>query len=928
MPKPLVANLYNPHEQSKEQLIESFVVRHKVFYELFREIKSSDVTKPEQHYLIEGQRGTGKTTLLLRLSYEIENDHNLREWLIPVVLKEEAYYGIRHLYRLWETVAQELEGKGKAFSGLAGQMSDAYEQAEGLQSQEDAPQTSPVATEDYERICFEALINSLKGGQDTQTSGEEGEQNARTPRGKKIVLFIDNFGEMLQNFSEQENLRLHEILTTCPYLRLFGTTPVVFGALLKEEHTFSHFFKTIRLEGLNKEETRNLLLELARVYNEEKTIQTIIKHHPGRIEALRILTGGLIRTIVLLFEIFTENKDGSSITDLDKILDRVTPLYQSRMKDLTPLQRDVVNAIALNWDAISPEEIARKTHLNIGEIMTVLKELEKVFITQQVAADTQFHFYQLKERFFNIWYLMRLAPGGSRSKVLWLLHFLESWYDKNELTQLARNHTEAIAAGRYHSKDAYYLTEAFTKTGQLDMNTEHQMIHETKKLLQGLDADLAEKLSPSDREIFEKAEECYRNADYEKAIALLSEIKHRNDRINLRIGDSFSKLGYYEETIDYFLKAVEQKSIEALLQLGLLYHNQLKDYQNAEKHYLMAAEKGNTNAILYLANLYYRELKDYNNAEKYYLTAVKEGRKRSTILTSGKFSLNALKNYLVTAIRGDVANPERYRFKDFSETKKHYLHVLKKTSTEAMFHLGNLYAREMKNYGKAEMYYLAAIKAGYADAIVNLSFLYHYMLKDYKKAIKYYTMAVERGEENYAAVNLGLLYQNEMKDYENAEKYYLLAAEKGDASAMNGLAWLYFEQKIKKQEALQYARQALEKEKNIYTAHTLACIYLWNNHPEQALQIAQEFMYDKESYKSIAQDIFLYLMLLLAKKHYQYFSEYFESPNLRLRERFKPLYYALLYFTKDPNYHKLPPELFKPIREIIAQIERLAVDYR
>jgi hypothetical protein len=53
MPKPLVANLYNPHEQSKEQLIESFVVRHEVFYTLLREIRSSNMTKPEQHYLIE-----------------------------------------------------------------------------------------------------------------------------------------------------------------------------------------------------------------------------------------------------------------------------------------------------------------------------------------------------------------------------------------------------------------------------------------------------------------------------------------------------------------------------------------------------------------------------------------------------------------------------------------------------------------------------------------------------------------------------------------------------------------------------------------------------------------------------------------------------------------------------------------------------------
>ncbi len=903
--KPLVANLYNPHEQSKEQLIESFVVRHEVFQEIFQDIKSSDMTKPERHYLIEGQRGSGKTTLLLKLNYEIENDPDLQERLIPLVFKEEAYYGIRHLYTLWEGVAQELEVKDRSFSGLYEQMTDAYEQARYSHSKE----------EDYERVCFEMLLHAL----------EESRQGNRAPR--RLLLFIDNLGEMLLNFSDQENLRLHEVLTEYPYLRIIGATPVILEALLDQEHVFYNFFETKRLEGLDREETHTLLLGLAKAYNEEETIQRIIQHRPGRIETLRILTGGVIRTIVLLFEIFTENEGGSSITDLDNILDRVTPLYQGRMKELTPLQRDVVNTIALNWDAVSLKEIASKIRISPKEVRTVLSELEKVFIIQRVTTDNHLQFYQLQERFFNIWYLMRLAPGGSRSKVLWLLHFLENWYDKGELSRRARQHTEAMATGRYHSKDAYYLTEAFAKTGQLDMETEDQMIHETKKLLEEIDTDLAEELSQSDKEIFTKAKELYQNEDYEGAVFLFLKMKYKNDQIDFWLGDSLSKLNYNIEAIEYFVRAVEQENVDAMLHLGLLYHKQLKDFKNAEKYYLMAVKKGNMNAMLSLGNLYYYDLKDYEKAETYYLRVVKEAQERLAILTSGKFSLNALKNYLVTAIKGTIDDPERYRFKDFGGVKEHYLQVIKETTTETMYHLGNLYTRELKDYEKAEKYYLVALKAGNVEAMVNLGLLYHYTLKNYKKAIKCYTMAVERGEENYATLNLGLLYQNVVKDYQKAEKYYSLALEKGDAGAMNGLAWLYFEQKIKKRDALNYARRSFERERNIYTAHTLACIYLWNNQPEPAFQIAQEFMYDQKSYKNIGQDILFYLMLLLAKKQYQYLGEYFGNPNLTLRERFKPLYYAFLYFTNNPNYHKLPPELFKPINEIIEQVKQLAVDY-
>ncbi|MGB8192161.1 MAG: hypothetical protein WCF67_09595, partial [Chitinophagaceae bacterium] len=110
-------NLYNPHEQSKEQLISGFVVRTNTFQRIFDDIKNSKMIYPEQHYLIEGQRGMGKTTLLLRLAYEVENSPGLNQWLIPVILKEEAYYGITKLYKLWEEVARLLSYK-KEFGDL------------------------------------------------------------------------------------------------------------------------------------------------------------------------------------------------------------------------------------------------------------------------------------------------------------------------------------------------------------------------------------------------------------------------------------------------------------------------------------------------------------------------------------------------------------------------------------------------------------------------------------------------------------------------------------------------------------------------------------------------------------------------------------------------------------------------------------------
>ncbi len=229
MTKSLVANLYNPHEQSKEQLVERFVVRQKVFRQLYDDIKSSEMAQPGQHYLIEGQRGMGKTTLLLRLSHEIEHTPELQPHLLPIVFKEEAYYGIRRLYNLWETIACELAGKDERFSGLFDQMGTAYDEHA-----------------EYERFCFTLLLEALQ----THTL--------------TLMLFIDNFGELLRNFDEQEYLRLYDVLKECAHLRIVGASTMALEAFSSRQDGFYELFQTHRLEGLNQQETHELLVELAK----------------------------------------------------------------------------------------------------------------------------------------------------------------------------------------------------------------------------------------------------------------------------------------------------------------------------------------------------------------------------------------------------------------------------------------------------------------------------------------------------------------------------------------------------------------------------------------------------------------------------------------------------------------------------------------
>ena len=100
-------SIFNPHNQTSKEIVANFVVRLGVFNEMFNAVRKDKMDKPPQHFIIQGQRGYGKTTLLLRLNIEIKRDSKLSKWLIPVMFDDELYI-VHTLAKLWEVVIDTL----------------------------------------------------------------------------------------------------------------------------------------------------------------------------------------------------------------------------------------------------------------------------------------------------------------------------------------------------------------------------------------------------------------------------------------------------------------------------------------------------------------------------------------------------------------------------------------------------------------------------------------------------------------------------------------------------------------------------------------------------------------------------------------------------------------------------------------------------
>ncbi len=573
-----IASVYNPQEMPEDQFVERFVVRRNTLKALLEQIRLAAPGQPFKHTIIQGLRGQGKTTLLRKLSICVRDDAELSPWLIPILFREEEY-SVTTLCRLWELAAEHLAERPE-FEGLPDQYEEAYQ--------------SPH----YEKDCFSILADALE------------------KTDKTLLLLIDNLGEMLGKFGIRDQQRLREILTTSRRIRIVGASAITLEQHYDHGKPFFQFFTMMSLDGLNAEETRELLLGLG---DEEQTkkMEEILRTRPGKVEALRRLTAGVPRTLILLFEIFLDDH-GSALHDLDMLLDRVTPLYKHRLDDLPTQQQAIVTAIALGWDAMSTKEIAQKTRLPSKQVSAQLTQLERNLVVRRIPTSTKNHLYQLEERFFNIWCLMRLGRKNDRRRATWLVRFLETWCDEQELAERAERHLDMLRDGKLEAPHALLWSQALAQSLR-DPDLQQRILDTTRELL----PQVSESLPESDYSLLGKATEAYAQKDLKNAFRYIQPLADKGypDAI-FNVALIYEKQGKLEQAKQYYLMAVKKGNSNAMHNLAILYQEQGK-LEQAENFYLMAEEKGSPKATYNLAVLYQEQGK-LEQAEHYFLMAVEK----------------------------------------------------------------------------------------------------------------------------------------------------------------------------------------------------------------------------------------------------------------------------------------------------------------
>jgi tetratricopeptide (TPR) repeat protein len=418
-PTPLLSvhqlSLYNTGRMSSEQIIAAFAARRQQLDRIVADLASEKPKSRAHHHLIVGQRGMGKTMLLARIAAELRTDPKLSDRFIPLVFAEEQY-AVDRLSKFWLNCLDSLADARELAKDTDGvnEIDATVERltAAGVWA---ARNDQPFADEVYK-----AFAQVVRAG------------------GQRPVLLVDNLQIVFERLDNSQQHSLRELLMRPGSPILIGASPSPPPQSQDYGAAFYDQFKVHYLRPLDESEMRALLLQLAEAAGRDDVRQRVLQH-PARLTVLRQLTGGNPRTSLTLFFLYAEDFAPSVFGDLEGLLDRVTPLYKARFEELTPQQQVIASAIANHWDPVTAAALVTTTSLPAGTISAQLDRLEKTGVVErtELFGETRTG-YQLAERFFNIWFLMRSASRRQRREVEFLTRFLESFYEPADRTRLAR----------------------------------------------------------------------------------------------------------------------------------------------------------------------------------------------------------------------------------------------------------------------------------------------------------------------------------------------------------------------------------------------------------------------------------------------------------------------------------------------------------
>jgi len=377
---------YNPAFLTSEELVENFVVRQAEL-ELILQVVQENTDSANQHVLAIGPRGIGKTMLVLRAAEEVRRREDLGGQWYPLVFSEESYR-VTTAGEFWH----------EAIFHLAQQTNDeswrvAYNELQG---------------EKDETRLRERALAQLMDFADSQH--------------KRLLLVVENLNMLLgEQMADDEGWVLRHTLLHEPRVMLLATATSRFEQIDNAGKPMFELFRTVELEPLDEDDCRRMWTSISKMEPTDR-----------RIRPIQILTGGNPRLVAIISSFGTRMSFQELMGDLIQLVDDHTEYFKSHLDSLPPIERKVYLSLVELWDPSPARKVAENARLNVNKTSSLLKRLGERGAVVEANGKGRSKLYQVAERLYNIYYLMR-RHGAPSQRVRAVVNFMVAFYGETEL---------------------------------------------------------------------------------------------------------------------------------------------------------------------------------------------------------------------------------------------------------------------------------------------------------------------------------------------------------------------------------------------------------------------------------------------------------------------------------------------------------------
>ncbi len=399
-----------------DRLEQTTIGREEMLADLLEKLQRSTGKKTHQHYAFIGPRGIGKTHFLSLLVHRIESSPDLCGRFTVVRFAEETHRLLSFadfLLRICEILTHT---------------------PDAVTWQE---QYAELAEEDDDQRIIDALEPKLN--------------RYRKDTGRILLLLLENLDEVLtrQIKSKQDIHRLRKFLMTSPSCILVATAPLTFPGLTDVKQPFYDFFDIQTLENLTQQQTVDVIRANLQ-YDQRRELLERFDELSPKIKALHEMTGGSPRLVIMHYALIADENVLEVRRQFEELLDRISPFYQDRIKDLPPQERAVLETMALiRSEPKTPALLARKLRKSPQQTSSLLQRLTKsgYLVVMDHPDDKRSKIYRIKEGFFDLWLSMN-ESRKQRKRLPALTEFFELWYQREEREQKRRALVDQLLADK------------------------------------------------------------------------------------------------------------------------------------------------------------------------------------------------------------------------------------------------------------------------------------------------------------------------------------------------------------------------------------------------------------------------------------------------------------------------------------------------